>query len=140
MSSYVFVTRKNLTTGRSTLNPYLIAKKTPMSEKSAVPITTEFITVEVTVSHTDAAQPIVTTTIATIVPPRKRTASTIDVAGIIPLLVVKTTIDHAATIAMMTGAIITGTTVVDPKRISITKINVTAKSTDHVLTHTKIAA
>ena len=59
---------------------------------------------------------------------------------IVPLLVAKMTISHAAMTAMTTVVIINRTTAVEPGRNSTMKINATGKSTSRVLTYTKIAA
>ena len=109
------------------------------SIKAAMSVTTEYSTVEVTVSRINTAQPIVAMTIATIIPLRKRIARTMDVAGIISLIVAKTIVNHAAIKAVTAGVIIASMTVVEAGRSSTAKINATAIFTNRVLITTKIA-
>ena len=104
-----------------------------------MPVIMECTTVEVTVSSTNVAQPIVTIRIATIIPLRKRIAKTMDVAGIIPPIVVKTIVSHAAIKSVTTGVIIAQMTAVKVGRNSTAKINATAKFISRVLMYTKIA-
>ena len=108
--------------------------------KVTMRVTMESTTVEVTVSRTNSAQPIVAMPIATIVPLRKHIARTMDVAGIIPLIVAKMTVSHASIKAVTTGVIITSITVVESGRNFTAKVNATAIFTNHVLIRTKIAA
>ena len=70
---------------------------------------------------------------------RDHIARTMDVAGIIPLIIVKTIVRHAAINTVTTGVIIARTTVVEPGRNSTAKINATVESTSRVLMSTKIA-
>ena len=109
------------------------------SIKAAMPVTTEYSTVEVTISRIDAAQPIAVMTIATIVPLRKRIARTMDFAWIIPLIVAKTIVSHIAIKAVTTGVVIASMTAMEAGRNSIAKINAIVAFTNRVLMCTRIA-
>ena len=105
-----------------------------------MPITTESTTVEVTVSRTNSAQPIITVMIATIFLLGKRIAKTMDIAGIFPLIIVMTIVSHAVIEAVTTCVIITRTMAIEAERNSTVKINATEKITSRVLIFTKLAA
>ena len=86
-------------------------------------------TVEVSMSHTNEAQPIVAQTIVTIVLPGNCTARTMDAAGMpIPPLVAKTTVSHVTAIAVMASIIIVIATAVDPRRSPTMMISATERS------------
>ena len=106
-----------------------------------MPIEIEATTVEVNLSHTDAAQFIVELTIASNAQQENLTVKMMEIVGIIPTIVAQTSLDHvASTAAMMTtGMMAVVMTAMEPRKSSIAKTNGIAKSTIRVLTRTKNA-
>ena len=115
-------------------------EKTWDDDVEFVPCKKQFEKIRVTVSRTEAAQPIVAMIIATIVPLRQRIATTMDVVGIISLIVARTIVNHAAIKAVTTGVIIVSMIFVETGRNSTTKIKVTAIFTNRVIIRTRVAA